>query len=38
MPFKHVKKTEGLKQNKIGQYVLGKPTIDTVINIDKDCV
>ena len=38
MPLKYVKKTEGLKQNKIGHYVLGKATIDTVIKIDKDCV
>ena len=30
------KKTEGLKQNKIGHYVLGKATINTVININKD--
>ena len=38
MPLKYVKKTEELKQNKIGYYVLGKATIDTVIKIDKDCV
>ena len=38
MPLKYVKKTEGLKQNKIGHYALGKATIDTVIKIDKDCV
>ena len=38
MPLKYAKKTEGLKQNKIGHYVLGKATIDTVIKIDKDCV
>ena len=37
MPLKYVKKTEELKQ-KIGNYVLGKATIDTVIKIDKDCV
>ena len=34
--IKICKKKEGLKQNKIGHYVLGKATIDTVINIDKD--
>ena len=38
MPLKYVKKTEGLKQNKIAHYVLGKVTTDTVIKIDKDCV
>ena len=31
-----MKKIEGLKQNKIGHYVLGKARIDAVINIDKD--
>ena len=38
MPLKYVKKTqktEGLKQNKIDHYVVGKATIDTVIKIDK---
>ena len=35
MPLNYVKKTEGLKQKKIGHYVLGKGTIDTVIKIDK---
>ena len=38
MPLKYVKKTEGLKQNKTGHYVLRKATIDTVTKIDKDCV
>ena len=38
MSLKYVKKTEGLRLNKIGHYVLGKATIDTVIKIDKDCV
>ena len=38
MPLKYAKKTEGLKQNKIGHYVLGEAIIDTVIKIDKDCV
>ena len=39
MPLQYVKKTEGLKQNKInGHYVLGKATIDTAIKIDKECV
>ena len=30
------KNPEGLRQNKIGHYVLGNATIDTVIKIDKD--
>ena len=38
MSLKYVKKIEGLKQTKIGHYVLGKATIDTVIKVDKDCV
>ena len=38
MSLKYVKKTEGLEQNKIGHYVLGKATKDTVIKVDKDCV
>ena len=29
MPLKYVKKTEGLKQNKISHYVLRKSTRDT---------
>ena len=35
MLLKLVKKIEGLKHSKIGYYVLGKSTIDTVIKIDK---
>ena len=38
MSLKYVKKTEGLKQNKIGDYVFGKAAIDKVIKIDKDYV
>ena len=38
MPLKYVKKTKGLKQSKIGHYVLRKAAIDTVIKIDKDCL
>ena len=36
MPLKYVKKADGLEQNKIGHYVLGKATTDTVIKIDKN--
>ena len=38
MPLKYVEKTEELKQNKIGHYVLGKATTDTVIDKDMLCV
>ena len=34
--LKICEKAEGLNQNKIGHYVLGKARIDTFMKIDKD--